>query len=251
MFLKRLWDTENKKMVWAIPTANPQKKIWVWTNDDGSKLYVYDNNKRQEITQSAEATFSEYGPQWKQLTDEEVGYYLTNKPTELFSWDQGDEASYQFVDYNGTILKSWKVDEWETPTPPADPTRSATAQYTYTFKGWDPTVGPITKKTTYTATYTATVNEYTVSIASNNTDYGTVDESSVDAPYGTELVVNDTTLTIGTGSDATTVTATASEGYVFSGWGEVPATLTWALSVTATFEAEPEPEEPEEETPGE
>ena len=238
MFLKRLWDTENKKMVWAIPTAKPQKKIWVWTNDDGSKLYVYDNNKRQEITQSAEATFSEYGPQWKQLTDEEVGYYLTSKPTELFSWDQGDKASYQFVDYDGTVLKSWTVDEWTAPTPPADPTREATAQYTYTFAGWNPTVGPITKKTTYTATYSSEVNSYTVGIDVNDLSYWTVDVSEVTADYGTTISTASNVLTIG----EEVITATAEEGYVFSEWidGEgapLPETITWDLTIIALFES--------------
>jgi hypothetical protein len=33
---------------------------------------------------------SEYGPVWKELDDEMVGYYLTNNPTELFNWDEGE-----------------------------------------------------------------------------------------------------------------------------------------------------------------
>lgn len=62
-----------------------------------------------------------------------MGYYDTNEPTNLYNWDEGDEVSYKFKDYDGTVLKSGKVDEGQAPTPPADPTRSATAQYTYTF----------------------------------------------------------------------------------------------------------------------
>jgi hypothetical protein len=69
--LKRLWDTENKKVVRAIPTANPHKAYQVWTNDDGSKLYIYKNSKYYELNQSNE-TAKEYGPQWNALNDEEV-----------------------------------------------------------------------------------------------------------------------------------------------------------------------------------
>lgn len=239
MNLKRLWDTENKKVVWAIPTWDPHKKLQVWTDDDGSHLYIYDNSKYQELNTS-NASVNEYWPTvWKQLADETVGYYLTNEPTDLYNRDEGDEVTYTFKDYDGTVLKTWKIDEWETPTPPANPTREATAQYTYTFAGWNPTVWAITKKTTYTATYTSTVNKYTVSIASNDTDMWTVDESSVaNIEYGTALSTEDNVLTIWTWESATTVTATAETGYVFSSWWTVPATVTWATSITATFEAE-------------
>jgi hypothetical protein len=41
MNLKRLWDTENKKVVRAVNNST-NKEYQVWTNDDGSKLYIYD-----------------------------------------------------------------------------------------------------------------------------------------------------------------------------------------------------------------
>ena len=84
MNLKRLWDTENKKIVWAIPTWDPHKKLQVWTNDDWSKLYVYDHSQYLELDLTS-VTTSEYWPVWKALDDEMVGYYLTNVPTELYN----------------------------------------------------------------------------------------------------------------------------------------------------------------------
>lgn len=233
MFLKRLWDTENKKTVWA--TGPSGKKCQLWTNKDGSKLYIYDASRW--LVCNPQPTGYEYGPtDWKELDDQEVGYYESNEPTNLYSWNEGDEVSYKFKDYDGTVLKSGKVDEGTAPTPPADPTRSATAQYTYTFSWWNPTVGKIYKKTEYVAQYTSTVNEYTVSIASNDTDYGTVDVASVaNVPYGTAISAEDNVLTIGEWESKTEVTATAEDGYVFSSWWELPATLTGNTSIQANF----------------
>lgn len=236
MHLKRLWDTENKKTVWAIDGNN--KPHQVWTNDDGSKLYVYDNSKWNELQTPQSEDVRTYWPVWKSLGDETVGYYLTNEPTNLYNWDEGDEVAYTFKDYDGTVLKTWKIDEWETPTAPADPTRAATAQYTYTFAGWNPTVWAISKNTTYTATYTSTVNKYDVTIASNDESMWTVDVAFVEwQPYGTAISVENNVLTIG----ETEVTATAETWYIFSSWGTLPETVTEDLTITATFEAEPEP----------
>ena len=176
------------------------------------------------------------------LYDEEVGYYLTNVPTNLYNWDEGDEVAYRFMNWT-TVLQSWKIDEWATPVYTWDtPTKAATAQYTYTFSGWKPTVWPITKKTDFKAQFTSTVNEYTVSIASNNTDYWTVDESSVaDVPYGTAIGVAENVLTIWEWETATTITATAAEWYNLVNWtddqwADLPATLTGNLSIVAVFE---------------
>ena len=100
MNLKRLWDTENKKAVWAMPAVETQAEIGrflplqVWTNDDWSKLYVYSNSQYREIF-SAGTTVETYWPVWKELEDETVGYYLTNEPTNLYSWDWWDEAALQ------------------------------------------------------------------------------------------------------------------------------------------------------------
>lgn len=236
--LKRLWDTENKKVVWAVDKSDHKKVYQVWTNDDGSKLYIYKKNGWVELDQTKEDV-KEYWPVWKELEDETVGYYLTNEPTNLYNWDSGDEVAYRFMNWT-TVLQSWKVDEWETPEYTGDtPTKSATAQYTYTFSGWKPTVWPISKKTDFKAQFTSTVNEYTVSIASNDIDMWTVSESSVaDVPYGTALSIDDNVLTIGSGESAVNVTATANAGHYFSDWWEVPDTVIWATSITATFEPE-------------
>lgn len=242
--LKRLWDTENKKAVWAMPTVETQAEIGrilpmqVWTNDDWSKLYVYANWLYQEITPSG-LVVETYWPVWKSLEDETVGYYLTNEPTDLYNWDEWDEVAYRFMNWT-TVLDSGKVDEWETPTYTGDtPTKAATAQYTYTFSWWKPTVGPIYKKTDFKAQFDKTINEYDLTIAVNDDTMWAVDVSSVDnVPYGTAISAEANVLTIGEWESKTVVTATAETGYVFSSWGTLPSSVSGDATITATFEAE-------------
>ena len=192
----------------------------------------------------AGVTVSEYGPVWKELEDETVGYYLTNEPTDLFNRDEGGDVAYAFKNWT-TVLHSWKVKEGETPEYTGDtPTKSATAQYTYTFSGWNPTVWPIYKKTDYKAQFDSTVNEYDISIAPNDNDYWTVDESSItNVPYGTKISIDAETnnLVIGEWETATTVTGTPAEWYNLVNWTDdlweaLPATLSWDLSIVAVFE---------------
>lgn len=243
MNLKRLWDTENKKIVWAVDKSDPKKVYQVWTNDDGSKLYIYKKNGWVELDQTKEDA-KEYWPVWKALDDETVGYYLTNEPTDLYNWDSGDEVAYRFL--NGTtVLQSWKIDEGETPEYTGDtPTKEATAQYTYTFSGWKPTVWPITKKTDYKAQFDSIENVYDINISANDGDYGTVSKSSIDnMPYGTKIAINeqDHTLVIGEGEYEVVVTGTPAEWYNLVDWTDdqweaLPATLSWDLSIVAVFE---------------
>ena len=235
-------------MVWAMPTVETQAEIGrvlpmqVWTNDDWSKLYVYTNSQYQEINPSG-LVVETYWPVWKSLEDETVGYYLTNEPTNLYNWDEGDEVAFRFMNWS-TVLQSWKVDEGETPEYTGDtPTKAADAQYTYTFSWWKPTVWPISKKTDFKAQFDKTVNKYTISIAPNDADLGAVSESSLtNIPYWTKISVDEDTgaLVIWEGESATTVTGTPAEGYGLTGWtddlGEaLPATLSGALSVVAVF----------------
>ena len=68
---------------------------------------------------------------------------------------------------------------------PATPTRKASAQYTYTFKEWNPAVVEVTKDAVYTAVFDSTVNMYVVKFVNEfdasqtvqfELEYGTVPE---------------------------------------------------------------------------
>ena len=128
------------------------------------------------------------------------------------------------------------------------PDKDATAQYTYTFDGWATEANgakvyeinglpAVTAAATYYAHFSSTVNNYTVSIVSNNTDYGTVDVASVaTVPYGTVISTSANTINV----NGTTVTATknadnAQYTYTFDGWTNGTAAVEGNLTVTANF----------------
>ena len=111
-----------------------------------------------------------------------------------------------FVDYDGTLIKTDSVEYGAMPTAPADPSREATAQYTYKFAGWSPAVETVKGTATYTATYNETVNKYTVTFYDEN---GTTVLDTQTLDYGSALVYG-----------GTTPEKAPIEGveYAFSGW---------------------------------
>ena len=122
-----------------------------------------------------------------------------------------------FVDYDGTVLNTQTVEYGKSATAPADPTRDGDAQYTYTFAGWDTDFSKITADTTVTATYTSTVNSYTVTFV----DYD-----------GTVL----DTQTVEYGKSATAPADPTRDGYTFTGWDTGFENITADITVTATYE---------------
>ena len=121
-----------------------------------------------------------------------------------------------FKDFDGTILSTQVVEEGASAIAPADPTREADAQYTYTFSGWDIDFTNIKKDTTVTAIYTGTANKYTVVF----TDYD-----------GTVL----STQTVKYGEAATAPAVPEREGFEFTEWDADFTNITGDLTVTAVY----------------
>ena len=114
-----------------------------------------------------------------------------------------------------------------------------TAQYTYGFTGWSVNDGQaVTGNMTVYANFTRTVNDYTVTVESNDTDYGTVSPATTTTvPYGTQVQISGNTMVVG----ATTYTATkhvddAQYTYGFTGWSVANGyTVTGNVTITASF----------------
>jgi len=212
---KRVWSGKKQVYSW-------KKSVWVkdW------KLWVYDPNF-EEVN-----NWQYYSPnRWGNLSaDAELQIYDDKDSlngTDIGTFEDGLSATYQFIDWDGTVLKSWTVKDWETPTAPTNPSRTW-----YTFTGWNPTVWPVNKNTTFSAVYS--INSYNVNFT--NDGNGSTNFSSINRDYWSSITISGNTITI---ADVT-VTATASQWYEFdtwvnADWGDIPATLTTNLHIGATF----------------
>lgn len=135
--------------------------------------------------------------------------------------------TYTIKFVNGsTTLQTSTVNHGVTPTySGSTPTKSATAQYTYTFSGWSPTIAAATKDQTYTAQFSSTVRSYKITGASANTNMGTVSGTAT-KQYGQTV----------------TLTATPKDCFKFVQWNDGnttnPRTVTvqGTATYTATFE---------------
>lgn len=134
-----------------------------------------------------------------------------------------------FKNYDGTTLQSISVKSGSTPSyTGSTPTKPATAQYTYTFSGWSPTISAVTGDVTYTAQFTAKTRYYTITVKSNNDSYGSVSG-------GGSYKYNATA----------TLKATPLSGYEFVKWNDNVTTATRTITVkgaatyTATFKKAP------------
>ena len=142
------------------------------------------------------------------------------------------EAPYDSViSVDGDTIEIDNIESTATPT-------GQTAQYTYAFSSWSVSDGQhVQGDMTITANFTRTVNNYTITFASSNSAYGTVDESSMTVPYGTRIYVNDNILTIGGDTvTATPTTDTEAYDYSFVSWSvSNNYEVTGNVTVTATF----------------
>ena len=132
-----------------------------------------------------------------------------------------NKYTIKFVNEDGTILQSSDVAYGDTPEyAGATPTKSATAQYTYTFVGWTPDIAAVTGAATYTAIYSQTVNAYTVTFLDED---GKTVLGTVSADYGTAW------------SDIEKPADPTKTGYTFNGWSGAPETIIGNVSVTADY----------------
>jgi len=168
----------------ATYTSTVKTYTITWKNDDGS---VIDTTTVEfgavpthaDPTKAADAqytyTFAGWSPAVAAVTGEAT-YTATYTETV-------NKYNVKFVDEDGTVLAEAEY-EYGTAAAdivkPADPEKEETAQYTYTFAGWTPEVAAVTDAATYTATYEATLREYTVTFY----DHGPAMWETVTVKYG-------------------------------------------------------------------
>ena len=122
--------------------------------------------------------------------------------------------------YDGTVLETdTGVAYGTTPTyNGSTPTRAATKQYTFAFGGWTPSISTVTGNITYTATFTQTLQEYTIVYNSNGGTGGTVSQHTV--KYGDTVTIKANAFTRKGYSFVgwSTKTDNTNDGYNWTGW---------------------------------
>ncbi|MCQ2121173.1 MAG: InlB B-repeat-containing protein [Fibrobacter sp.] len=132
-----------------------------------------------------------------------------------------------FKNIDGTVLQSSTVQYGNVPVYAGDtPTLAATAQYSYTFAGWDATLIPVTGEATYTATYDATINKYTVQFL--NYDNSVLQEELL--AYGTMPTYK---------GENPSRESTVEFNYTFKGFDKTIASVVGAATYIAVFDSTP------------
>ena len=136
-----------------------------------------------------------------------------------------DRHTVLFVNEDGTVLQSEVLEYGQTPVyTKATPTKPRTQQYSYTFAGWDKEITTVTADKTYTATYSSTINYYTVKYVN---DDGTVLQETQVA-YGNNAYYQQQT--------TPTKKPTAQFTYTFAGWDNKVTLVTDDVTYTATYD---------------
>ena len=128
-----------------------------------------------------------------------------------------------FKNYDGTLVKDSTYTYGSTIVKPADLTRTATAKYTFTFKGWTPTVASVTADAVYKAVFDSTIRNYTVvfvngsdTLQSSNINYGVTPSYKGGTP---------------------TKQSTAQYEYTFKGWSPSIAYVSKNATYRAVFDS--------------
>ena len=128
-----------------------------------------------------------------------------------------------FVNENGSKISSVEVAYGQVPTAPKDPAKASTAQYTYTFKGWNPSITSVTGSATYTAVFDSTLREYAVTFKN-----GTTTLQTSEVAYGVKPSY--------TGITPTKV-STDKYSYTFKSWSPAITSVTGVATYTAVFDS--------------
>ena len=123
-----------------------------------------------------------------------------------------------FKNEDGTELSKTEYDYWTLPENiqrPTNPSKTATAEYTYSFVWWEPEIAKVTKDVEYTATYAKEKNKYTITW--KNDDWTIIDTTEVE--YGIEP----------------THVSPSKVWYTFAWWNPALASVDWDKTYTATY----------------
>ena len=189
-----------------LMSVNIGSNMYNFTGSDGPVAKVV-------ISVAESIAPGEYEVQLKNISLSNTGgTSLSVNESFTFKWSiQTTPYTITFDSNGGSPVDSITLGYGSTITPPANPTREG-----YTFQGWEPELPTVMPQKDMTLTAKWAVNSYTLTYMVDGEVYKT---SSVN--YGTAI---------------TPEAAPTKEGYTFSGWSEIPATMpAHDVTVTGTF----------------
>ena len=198
-----------------------------WQNEDGTVL------ETSEVEYGAVPTYPGEQPT-KAPTDQciyafagwtpEIAAVTGNATYTATFTDTIRTYTVTWANWDGTVLETDENVEYgaEPEYNGNTPTKAADVQYTYTFNGWVPAVSPVTGDVTYTAVFSETLNEYTVTWKNGDTVL-----KSEQVAYGNTPVYS---------GETPTKEGDAQYSYTFTGWDPEIAEVTGAVTYTATFD---------------
>ena len=248
---------ESVRYTWKNNDWSPAQK-YVYDRDGQSRtiqytLFLYANgewvNSLKSVMDyfnnvlSKENKYEWANNQWR-ITSRQESYYDDDAQAKLRreikgSWNNGNVTSFtdnhyfyscdphlftiRFLNENGAILESKQVQNGTLPAySGAEPTKEATAEFTYTFAGWDKTIAEASGDATYTATFSATKRQYTITWL--NEDGSEISHESLE--YGLTPAPADIYKE-----------STAEYTYTFTGWDKEITPVEGDATYTATFTA--------------
>ena len=148
-------------------------------------------------------------------------YHVLPNSDANYPYKVAEAYTVTFKDGDNNTIQTDLVEKNQTPayTGATTPTKTNTAEYTYTFTGW-PTIVPVTAAATYTALFSSSKNSYEITWL--NDDNSLINKTTVE--YGV----------VPTHADATK-TNTAEYTYTFTGWDNTPVAVTGEATYKATF----------------
>lgn len=180
------------------------------TNDPIEKPVVYGVAHLASITQSQLAYYNEKLPNLTLTYDKYIAQYTVT----FQNWD-GTVLDVQYVVSGEDAVEPINAGRISTPTKEGD------AQYSYTFNGWSGLYTIVTSNRSIIATYTQTVNQYTVRFYN-----GSVLLQTTTVDYGSSVTFS---------GEPPTYSGAEEGAYVFTGWSKDTSNVVSNMDVYATY----------------
>lgn len=207
-------------------TDDARKYEITWLNEDGTELYksetaygtmpVY-GGETPEKGSTAEFNYSFKG--WSPEMQNVTGTAIYTAEYE----ESVRKYTVTWLDEDGSELRKDTVEYGKVPEYGAVPVKEATAQYTYTFAGWDKEPAAVTGDAVYKAVYESEINKYTVLWLNED---GSELERDENVTYGALASYDGAT---------PAKEATAQYTYEFAGWDKASAEVEGNTVYTATY----------------